>query len=463
MGAIVSGMMGATSLACQSAMCCCSMTNCMMTAGNGMNGVSARSAKIYYILVLGVSTLIALLLRFKGEELNIDFGPWNVHCSDAHDVDISDSGLLAQMPAFGAPSRNVYCKGDAAVFRISFVLTIFFSVMTVFSLTGRAFHRGYWGLKLVGLFFGLLLCFFIPNSFFDNSGYAWLARIGSIMFLLMQILILIDFSYQLNESMVDRAFPADGGEDRSWLFIILGLSAVLFLVTLVGIPLLFTFYGDCGLGVGFSTITLVGVIVLTAITLFRDKIVGEDYQGAILPAGVVSAYATFLCWSALESNPDTLCKPDTSMVSSNVQMGIGIAVAVISLCWTSFSVTDGIETLVTGDDGTSRTGASTPLYTVEGSDGGSQVVEQESFEAAVDDDEDSNYTWLFHFTMVLASMYLAMIATNWGAESGAHGNDNGQIGLASAWVKILSQWMVVLLYIWTLVAPRVLAGREFDF
>ncbi len=457
MGAILSSGVGAASLACQSAICCCSLTNCCLTAGNGLNGVSARAAKFYYVILVGLGTLLALILRYEGDSLNLNLGAWEVHCSSTDDErDIGPSvygqGVLTE-------EHYVYCKGDAAVFRISFVLSCFFAFMTISSVTGGGFHRGWWGLKLLGIFIGLLVCFFIPNSFFDNTGWAWIARIGSLCFLCLQILILIAFAYEWNDSWVSKAFPDSGEEDNSWLIAILGCAALLYLVAIAGVPLLLTFYGECGLGVGFSIVTLLGVIALTAITLFRDKIVGEEYEGAILPAAVVSAYATFLCWSALESNPDAECKPETSATSANVQMAIGIVFAVVSLCWSCLSVTDGLQGLVSG--GKEEGGSATvPLYSVEGSNGSERQVDVETFESADNDVEEEEHLWVFHLTLLAASMYMAMLLTNWGADDSAHGNEDGHIGLASAWVKLCSEVLTIGLYIWTLVAPRILEDRD---
>jgi len=420
-----------------------------MTAASGADGISARAAKLFYIILLGLSTMLALFLRYNGDQFGINLGAWEVHCSNNTDSVPADGD-------FAASQTYVYCKGDAAVYRISFVLATFFGMMTLGSLSGNGFHRGFWGPKLVGLFFGLLACFFIPNSFFDNSGYAWLARIVSMGFLCLQILILIDFSYQWNDAWVALAFPDDGSENKKWLVMILASSVLLYLASLVGVPLLFTFY-DCDYGVAFSAVTLIGIIIFTILTLFRDKIAGVE--GAVLPASVVAAYCTYLCWSALDSNPDLTCKPDSLSGNNTTTMTIGILVGAVSLMWTSLSVTDGLQGLVSGGGvAAGDSEAAAPLYTVEGG----AVVD--TFESAGDENDWSeSHLWVFHLTMMTASMYMSMLLTNWGASDNVHGNEDGKIGTASMWVKIVSQWLTIMLYVWTLVAPRVLADRDFDW
>jgi len=69
----------------------------------------------------------------------------------------------------------------------------------------------------------------------------------------------------------------------------------------------------------------------------------------------------------------------------------------------------------------------------------------------------------FHFVMAAAAMYMAMILTSWsdfkvGTEEPYQTYD---LGPESMWIKIVSQWLTQLLYIWTIVAPHVLKNRSF--
>mmetsp|Transcript_11550 Transcript_11550/g.22718 ORF Transcript_11550/g.22718 Transcript_11550/m.22718 type:complete len:463 (+) Transcript_11550:739-2127(+) len=462
MGALVSTAASLASLACNTVICATTCASCCMNAAGSL---SLQTAKTFYVVLLGLGTLLALFFRYNGDDLGLDFGAWEVHCSSKDDRHSLVPGTsFAGFEFTKDQDYYVYCKGDAAVYRISAVLAGFFGIMTFVSFfdNGRT-TRGWWAFKLFGLFFALLISFFVSNSFFDNSGYAWLARIGSVGFLLLQILILIDFSYQVNDRMVELAFPSVGEENRFWLFSILGSAAVLYLVCLVGIPLLFTFYGECAPGVVFSSLTLLGIIVFTAVTLFRDRLVGEE--GAILPAAVVAAYSTYLAWSALASHPDPVCAPGHQTSSNHVaNLIIGIIVATVSLMWTTMSVSNSIEGLVTGSESIKNSEAATPLYTVEGDNGNESRVETGTYEHADEESTSAENIWIFHLVLMGASMYMGMLLTNWGASDNAHGNETGTIGLATMWVKIVTQWLTMLLYIWTLIAPRVLGEyRDFEY
>ena len=85
--------------------------------------------------------------------------------------------------------------------------------------------------------------------------------------------------------------------------------------------------------------------------------------------------------------------------------------------------------------------------------------------------------WFFHVVMAAGALYMAMLLTNWGtgsfqpqsnvtAPSPSGGKSvvkfhSNSTGTAQMWVKIVSEWLAIILYTWTLVAPRVCPGREF--
>ncbi|PIO77426.1 TMS membrane protein/tumor differentially expressed protein [Teladorsagia circumcincta] len=65
----------------------------------------------------------------------------------------------------------------------------------------------------------------------------------------------------------------------------------------------------------------------------------------------------------------------------------------------------------------------------------------------------------FHFMFGLASLYVMMTLTSWYNPGNdlTHLNSN----MASVWVKIVSSWLCVALYGWTLIAPALFPDREF--
>jgi len=64
-------------------------------------------------------------------------------------------------------------------------------------------------------------------------------------------------------------------------------------------------------------------------------------------------------------------------------------------------------------------------------------------------------------------MYLGMVLTNWQSVSSVTGDglpDNTILvdqGMAAVWVKVISSWITLLLFLWTMIAPVVLPDRKF--
>jgi hypothetical protein len=89
------------------------------------------------------------------------------------------------------------CVGNYSVYRLSFSLFAFFGTICLASLCTSAVHAGLWCVKIVAFFVLIVGTFFIPNEFF--LGYEHFARVASCLFLVLQIVILIDFVYDLDE------------------------------------------------------------------------------------------------------------------------------------------------------------------------------------------------------------------------------------------------------------------------
>jgi len=71
------------------------------------------------------------------------------------------------------------------------------------------------------------------------------------------------------------------------------------------------------------------------------------------------------------------------------------------------------------------------------------------------------YSWsFFHIMFALATLYVMMTLTNWYKPTGTL--DTFSSNEASVWVKIVSSWMCLALYGWSLIAPALLPDRDFS-
>jgi len=78
--------------------------------------------------------------------------------------------------------------------------------------------------------------------------------------------------------------------------------------------------------------------------------------------------------------------------------------------------------------------------------------------------EGVQYNWMFfHLTFCVAALYLMEVLTDWAVIRDGHeaGIVVGE-GMASVWVKVVSSWLASLLYLWSLMAPICLPGRDFN-
>jgi hypothetical protein len=82
--------------------------------------------------------------------------------------------------------------------------------------------------------------------------------------------------------------------------------------------------------------------------------------------------------------------------------------------------------------------------------------------AAIEDYAPISYNYaFFHLIFALASMYIAMLMTGWGAVE--QERDRLDVGWTSVWVKTAAEWVTGLLYSWTLIAPAMFPDRDCGF
>jgi len=67
-------------------------------------------------------------------------------------------------------------------------------------------------------------------------------------------------------------------------------------------------------------------------------------------------------------------------------------------------------------------------------------------------------TSVFHASFLLGMCYVAMQITNWLEEFETGKLDNGK---ASMWIKVVDSWVLAACYTWSMMAPKILANREF--
>lgn len=347
------------------------------------------------------------------------------------------------------------CQGYEGVYRFSFTLFVFFAVHALALLSPRcgiSMDRGHWGWKTLVLIIGLIISFLIPNTFFD--GYAWVARVASMVFLVFQIILMIDFAEKWNESWVESERYVS----------ILSVTAIFYIACLVLLVLFYKWYTDCGTETFFITMTFIVSTIYTVLSIKTER-------GAVLPSACVTLYAYYLLYTALASDPKPSCGHLRTDKDDHFQLILGLIVGAASISWAGFSMSQSIEESYGTSQSDERT---TPLASAAAGDKGDEesalnappadpVVETDDGEEESEDaaQDIARRLRMFHCIMATAAMYMAMLITNWGFAQGEAHNQAYDVSEASMWIKIVSQWLTMILYTWTLVAPLLL-DRDFD-
>jgi len=262
--------------------CCCSSAACHCCSQRFSTGSSVATRIAYAFLFLGTSMLA----------WSMQTG-WVDH-------------LLTKIP--NLPYTTLYCPeancftGNFAVARILFALSLFHLVFALAMLGVKTskdvragIQNGWWGPKFV-LVIGLIVAaFFIPDTFFHT--YSIIAFVGSTFFILIQLVLLIDFAANWSESWV-RNWEDSGS--KIWLGLLAGTGAFLLISIIVITGLLYAYFckKGCGLNIFFVTFNLILGIIACALSI-APKVQEVRPSSGILQAAVIVLYATYLISSAL--------------------------------------------------------------------------------------------------------------------------------------------------------------------
>jgi len=203
------------------------------------------------------------------------------------------------------------------------------------------FHNGCWIIKVL-VFLGLIVaCFFIPNVLF--TVYYGIAVAMSTIFLILQVLLVVDFSYRTHQCIYEKfANDEDGageseGSGGCWKPFYLAYCAVCVLVSIGAIIAMYVIFA-CGPSYGITSAAL-AVATLCILLSVVDK-----FECGLLPGANMALYIVWLTWSGQSSNPNHECNPHFSTLRLNDIVGVVFAFVItcVSAAWMSMSMHRGI-------------------------------------------------------------------------------------------------------------------------
>jgi len=197
--------------------------------------------------------------------------------------------------------------------------------------------------------------------------------------------------------------------------------------------------------------------------------------GGLLPPAIMCLYSHYICFSALSSDPSETCNPFDS--TDTTQLIIGLLIAAASTTYaaynlaTSNSLFGDPEEEPAADVENAKAVTPQEAPKVEAMKDDKDKKDDKAVEKAdAEEDEPAPLGAVqamrnakFHFIMAAGSMYMAMILTNWSSRQEAENNQKSyDVGAETMWIKIVSQWLTCLLYIWSLAGPLLLKDRDFS-
>ncbi|KAG8461261.1 hypothetical protein KFE25_002450 [Diacronema lutheri] len=437
MGAMLASCVGSCfgAAACASFAACCSC-NCFL---------SLPAARAAYTATIFVATAVAVALKYWGDTL------------------VAGEGCA-------------YC-GDEGVLRVCFGLACTFAVLVLLTLGDTRFgarvHTGFWAAKLL-LLGGLLAA----GAFLPLRGllvFGELCRWVAMLFLLFQIVMLIDLAYGWNAAWLAQDDELAG--EWRWRGAILAVSAALYALSLAACALMLQFLTaeGCVFNTALISCTLVCSVGLSALSVSP---VAE--HGAILTSAVVTSWLFFLVYSALTGVPDAACNPLVQQQYDDLRLAVGLVFAAVSVayCAWAYGASVGEREPAKPEARLTRAapaGLADPFTTLaHGTRAPAEAPGRGVNTAMAEDEQGVRGVCAFQVIMLAVSCYAATLLTGWRAavidfnkapDSEIAAAYDARLpysfSWASVWIQVASLVATVLLYAWSLIAPALLPDRDF--
>ncbi|XP_071616355.1 serine incorporator 3 [Heliangelus exortis] len=457
--------------------CLCSGASCLLCrcCPNSKNSTVTR---LIYAFLLFLSTAVACIMLAPGMEEQLRKIPG-----------FSDEGLPTQPPHTDAVGSHEVSLGFRAVYRISFAMAVFFFLFSLLMLEVKtsndpraALHNGFWFFKIAAIVAIMVGAFYIPEGPFTTAWFV-IGVCGAFIFILIQLVLLVDFAHSWNESWVERM---EEGNSKCWYAALLSCTCFFYTLSLVFIVLFYVFYttpDGCTENKFFITINMILCIAVSFVSVL-PKVQEHQPRSGLLQSSVITLYTMYLTWSAMSNEPERSCNPSLLNIITQIatptaapenttvlpatpappeslqwwdaQSGVGLVIFILCLLYSSIRSSNNSQVnklMLSGSDS---------VMLEESLGTGSGAAEEGEVRRVVDNEKDGvqyNYTF-FHFMLFLASLYIMMTLTNWYSPDADFKTMTNK--WPAVWVKITSSWVCLLLYLWTLVAPLVLTNRGFS-
>ncbi|CAL1674856.1 unnamed protein product [Lasius platythorax] len=439
--------------------CLCGSAACSFCCSQCPSCRNSTSTRIMYALLLLLGTIAACITLAPGLQNVLKKVPF---CANSSSYVPSDVTLDCDSAV-----------GYLAVYRICFILSLYFFLMSVIMIRVKSSHdprapiqNGFWAIKYLLIIGGMIGAFFIPEKSFGST-WMYFGMLGGFLFIIIQLILIVDFAHSWADAWVGNF---EETESKGWYAALLGASFFNYVVSITGVVLLYVYYtheSTCALNKFFISFNLI-LCVITSIVSVLPTVQEHQPRSGLLQSSVVTLYVVYLTWSGISNSPDQQCNPGflgifagndaQNRVTFDKESIIGLIIWFSCVLYSSLRTASKSskitmsENVLVQDNGADYT-------TVEGRNPDAESGN----DAKVWDNEEEKvaYNWsFFHLMFALATLYVMMTLTNWYKPNSSL--DTLNANAASMWVKIISSWMCLTLYVWSLIAPAVFPNRDFS-
>ncbi|VUZ44279.1 unnamed protein product [Hymenolepis diminuta] len=390
--------------------------------------------------------------------------------------------MLKKIPSLCPGGDDDLCSlitGYGAVYRMCFSLSLFFFVFSILMIKVQtsadfraALHNGFWFFKIIAIIGIMVGAFFIRDPQFL---YVWriFGLIGALLFTFLQLTLLVDFAHSWNEKWCS-GYEETG--NRAYCCGLISFTAIFYAVTIAAISCFYVFFAfgpTCHFGKMLVSINLFLCVIFSIVSIL-PAVQEKLPSSGLLQSSCISAYIMYLTWSALVNIPDIKCNPTLRTINTTTTdengKTIEVVTADLNFNWqTGVSLTILFCSVVYACIRTSSHSA-VGLLMISGGGDTANAVEPDGYDAVTakrggqrvwDNERDCvAYSYsMFHFMMLLATLFVMMSITNWYSPDTRTGLLSANH--ASFWIKAVSSWVCASIYIWTLIAPALFPNREF--
>ncbi|MCJ8744671.1 hypothetical protein PDJAM_G00121320 [Pangasius djambal] len=451
------------------ASCLCGSATCLVCrfCPKCKNSIVTR---IIYASILLIDTIIACIMLSPSVEHQMKRIPG--FCEDS--VTSSTAGVFQCETFVGYKAVYRLCFGMSMSFLALFLLTINIKNSRD---PRAAIHNGCWFFKIAVIIALTVGAFYIPEGQFSHIWFM-VGAFGAFFFILIQLILLMDFVHSLSESWHDKK---ENENAKLWGCALVSVTLLSYSLSITAVTLMWIFYArpvECVLNRFFITFNLILCFLASVISILK-KVRKRLPASGLMQSSFITLYTMYLTWSAVTNEPEKLCNPgllsffqqvtDLNISSTNqtlveppahphflwedTQSIVGLLLFVLCLLYSSIrssSTSQVNKLLLTPPDAVLMEDCSTGSLGV--SEGPRRVIDNEG------DSVQYSYSF-FHFQLFLASLYIMMTLTNWYRPDANYSDVTHKRG--PVWVKISSSWTCLFLYVTTLIAPIILKNRDF--